>query len=99
MTNTNTPELSAIREALEALLTAVTYDGLKELPNGAGKGYFARVPDAFVDNARAALESQAAAPAEGGELQFQQAIASLGGVDDEFNKWHLDEGEFAFICG
>jgi hypothetical protein len=42
-------------EALRCLITAVTYAGAGKLPNDAGEGYMARVPEQFVAEAKAAL--------------------------------------------
>lgn len=48
--------IEELAEALRALWVAVTYGGLDDLPNDAGKGYLARVPEGFTAGAKQALQ-------------------------------------------
>ena len=48
------------RAALQALVNAVTYAPIGELEGGAGRGYMAIVPEQFILDAQAALDSVAA---------------------------------------
>ena len=48
--------IKKLEEALRALRTAVVYTGVENLPNNAGKGYIARVPERFILDADDALQ-------------------------------------------
>lgn len=54
--------MNKLVEAAQHLLNAVTYSGVSNLPNNAGKGYMARVPTDFVDDLQAALSEHPVEP-------------------------------------
>lgn len=64
------------RAALQALVNAVTYAPIGELKGGAGRGYMAIVPEQFILDAQAALDSVAAPVAKSGFYCDNHARAS-----------------------
>lgn len=73
-----------MREAMTALLTAVKYAGLNILPNNAGLGYVAYVPEQFVTDAEAALQ-----PRKGGQAPV--------GVTEEPDQHIISEMWMAYV--